>query len=266
MTDSPDPRTAYWNETYLKYWQSRVQEAKETGQSEVQKGDARTEGDWVYVELFNAHPPHTGTLLDVGCAWGRMFPIYLERGLLVSGVDISPAMIDAAKDTFEMTQGVQDLRVAIAETLPFADGTFDNLVCVAVFDATYQHRALTEFLRVLRTGGRLYLTGKNTDYRPDDALAIAAEQGARAKGHPNSFTDLTAMVSACETGGCKILDRYFFEKRGDFAAFDFHRDASRPFYEWLLVIEKGADSPIFSEFSSTYSRTFRKLHPEEYSS
>ena len=64
---------------------------------------------------------------------------------------------------------------------------------MGVFDCTYQNEALSEFFRVLVPGGRMYLTGKNDKYCRDDYLAFAAEKGARAKGHPNYFTDVKRM-------------------------------------------------------------------------
>ncbi|WGV15416.1 class I SAM-dependent methyltransferase [Fuscovulum ytuae] len=261
MTGIEDPRAAYWNETYRKYWQERVAEAGAGAESQVQKGDARTEGDWVYERVFAAHPFRPGRVLDVGCAWGRMFPIYRDHGLAVSGVDISQAMIEAAREGHAGREGIETLEVATAETLPFADASFDNLVCIAVFDATYQHLAAAEFLRVLRPGGRLYLTGKNDRYAADDALALAAEKGARGKGHPNYFTDVPAMRAALAGAGCREVATYGFARRGDFAAFHHSTTLDAPFYEWFLVLEgpEVLHKPDFAPFSSDHSRTFRDL-------
>lgn len=263
MSSKEDPRSAYWNESYARYWKSRVAEAGAAGLSAVQQGDARTEGDWVYEKVLEAHPFTGNTVLDVGCAWGRLFPLYEAHGQRISGIDISPAMIDAAVEAYGEAENVDALEVAVAEELPFASTSFDNVVCVAVFDATFQHQALSEFLRVLKPGGRLYLTGKSDAYLPDDQLALDAERGARSKGHPNYFTDLSAMIAQCERAGSKVLARYFFERRGDFAEFKYHQDHQRPFYEWLLVLEKGGDAPVLNEFSSAYSKTFTSIYPGE---
>lgn len=259
MAEQDDPRSAYWNESYARYWKSRVEEAGEAGTSAVQSGDARTEGDWVYEKLLRDHPFVGRTVLDVGCGWGRLFPLYAAHGMTISGIDISSTMIAAAEKTYGGNKDVESLQVAVAEKLPFAAGSFDNVVCVAVFDATYQHQALAEFMRVLKPGGQLYLTGKNDAYLADDGLALDAEHGARSKGHPNSFTDLRLMLSQCAAGGSRVLAQYLFERRGDFADFRHHTDPERPFYEWLLVMEKGSDVPAFSPFSSDYSKTFKAV-------
>lgn len=258
MTGIDDPRAAYWNETYRRYWQERVAEAGTDSALDSQTGDARTEGDWVYERVFSAHPFHMGRVLDVGCAWGRMFSIYLDRDLLVSGADISEAMIAAARELHGGEPGIEALEVSTAESLPFEDGCFDNLVCVAVFDATYQHLSLAEFIRVLKPGGRLYLTGKSDRYAADDTLALAAEEGARAKGHPNHFTDVPKMRAELARAGCEELASYGFARRGDFADFRYSELLEPPFYEWFLVLSAppSPGKPDFPAFASEYSRTF----------
>lgn len=261
MTGIDDPRASYWDETYRQYWEKRVEEAGTDTESQVQQGDAKTEGDWVYEHVFAAHPFKSGSALDVGCAWGRMFPIYQSKGLRVSGVDISTAMIQAAKSNYEGVPGIEQLDVSTAELLPFKNQSFDNLICVAVFDATYQHLALAEFLRVLKPGGRLYLTGKSDDYAHDDTLAIAAEKGARGKGHPNYFTDVPVMRHALRQAGCEDVASYCFPRRGDFANFNFAETDLEPFYEWFLVVDAPLDqAPVaFAPFSSDYSRAFLQV-------
>jgi ubiquinone/menaquinone biosynthesis C-methylase UbiE len=261
MTGIDDPRASYWDETYRLYWEERVAESDTGSVSQVQKGDAKTEGDWVYELVFDTNPFKTGTVLDVGCAWGRMFPIYQSRGMRISGVDISTAMIEAARNTFDGVKDIERLEVSTAESLPFENQTFDNLVCVAVFDATYQHLALAEFLRVLKPGARVYLTGKSDTYARSDELAIAAEKGARGKGHPNYFTDVPKMQQGLIDAGCKNIMSYYFLRRGDFADFKHSQINDLPFYEWFLVFEapKLPAHLNFEPFSSNYSKTYMQM-------
>ena len=255
---SQDPRKAYWNEKYLEYWRTRVAEAGE-GTSSVVEGDARTEDDEVYERIFSDNPFHTGSLLDVGCAWGRMFPIYLAQNLRISGVDISQAMIESAEEQWKGHEAVDVLEESSAEQLPFADGLFDNLVCLATFDATYQHQAMSEFLRVTRPGAHIYVTGKNDRYCADDAAALAAEKGARSKGHPNYFTATKELVEQLEGQGHKLLAAYYFDRRGDFAAMKYESEMPEYFYEYFLIFERGNTHQAVSTCSSLYSVTFQKV-------
>lgn len=253
-----DPRKAYWNDKYVAYWRARVEEAG-AGESAVVKGDARTEDDEIYERVFAATPFNPGSLLDVGCAWGRMFPIFKEHDLRISGVDISAAMIDAAKECWADSTDVDALEEASAEHLPFADGSFDNLVCLATFDATYQHQAMNEFLRVTRPGAHIYVTGKNTRYHIDDKQALAAEVGARGKGHPNYFTRTRELIELMGAQGHELLAAYLFPRRGDFAAMHYIDEISERFYEYFLIFRRGAGYAALPECADLYSETFRAV-------
>lgn len=255
-------RKQYWNTKYLEYWRARVEEAG-SGESQVVAGDKKTEDDSVYARIFADNPFRPGSILDVGCAWGRMFPMYLSAGLAVSGVDISSAMVDEARRLWGNQTGIDTLDEAIAEQLPFANDTFDNLVCVATFDATEQHLALTEFFRVLKPGGMLIVTGKNAHYWPDDQAAIDAERGARAKGHPNFFTDTGNLLEQLNQQAHTLSSNYYFLRRGDFAEFVYASALPERFYEFCLIIHKSTkpvDSSTagatFLPFSHAYSQTF----------
>lgn len=254
-----DPRKAYWNDQYMEYWRSRVNEAGD-GKSKIIGGDSNTEGDEVYDEVFSRFGFNQGNLLEVGCAWGRMFPLYLSYGLQISGVDISKAMIDAARKDWADIEGIADLKESPAEELPFPDCNFDNLSCLAVLDATYQNLAFTEFLRVTKPGACIYITGKNDLYFSDDEEAYAAEVGARGKSHPNFFTDTKKMIRLLEEQGHKIEQGYYFPRRGDFAAFNYEKIMPERYYEYLLVITRGNAYYPLPEFSNAYSKTFSEIN------
>jgi ubiquinone/menaquinone biosynthesis C-methylase UbiE len=250
-----DPRKAYWNEKYVEYWRSRVNEAG-AGASEIIKGDARTEDDEVYEKIFAATPFVPGNLLDVGCAWGRMFPLYHAQKLCVSGVDISAAMIEAAYNQWHGHESIDVIKEASAEKLPFVDNSFDNLVCLATFDATYQNQAMTEFLRVTRPGANIYVTGKNTNYNADDDAAMAAEIGARSKGHPNYFTRTNELISLMLEQGHLLVSEYYFARRGDFAAMRHTIKPDKEYYEYFLIFKRGDTYKALPECSDLYSVTF----------
>lgn len=251
-------RKTYWNEAYYEYWKRRTEEGPISGPSAIVPGDVRTQADDVYGRVFAQIPFAEGRLLDVGCAWGRLFPLYLERPVAVHGVDISSAMITAARDAWAGHDRIEYLGEAEAEALPFENGYFQNVVCIAVFDATNQSVALEEFFRVLAPRGFLYLTGKNTHYHRDDDLAISAEEGARRKGHPNFFTDYERMIAQINAAGHEVVASWRFARRGDFSTFTVAAETETLFYEWFVVVRK-CDSDVcnvFQPFSSDVSRTF----------
>lgn len=259
--NNDDPRKAYWNEKYLQYWKSRVNEAG-PGKSRVVDGDNNTEDDSVYLRVFAEHGFNPGTLLEVGCAWGRMFAAYLRYGLRVTGSDISQAMVAAAKRDWSAHRGIDEIVEAPAEELPFRDGSFDNLTCLATLDATFQGKAITEFLRVTKPGARIYLTGKNDEYFRDDREAYLAEIGARRKNHPNFFTDTRRLIDLLQLQGHGVDAVYCFPRRGDFAAFNYTVSTDGRFYEYLLIITRGERYDGLPELSDAYSKTFRELSNE----
>jgi SAM-dependent methyltransferase len=102
------------------------------------------------------------TVLDVATGPGE--PALSLAGILgaegrVIGVDVVPAMIDAA-DREARRRGLRNasFRVASADQLPFADDSFDAVVSrfgVMFFPSPLE--GLREMLRVLKPGGRLAL-------------------------------------------------------------------------------------------------------------
>ena len=166
-------------------------------------------------------------------------------------------MIREAKKDWGLDTAVIHLEEAEAEDLPFESESFDNIACFAVFDETFQDRALSEMFRVTKIGGMIYLTGKNDNYFLDDQLAIDAEIGARKKGHPNYFTDVRAMIDQIHKNGHLIVSSYFFPRRGDFAELNFQDSLPTHFYEFLLILKKKGNKCHFAPFSDEFSKTFK---------
>lgn len=98
-------------------------------------------------------------VLDVACGKGTT-AVFLaqEFGCQVTGIDYGPKNIDAARALAEVEQlkdRVQFER-SDAEILPFADESFDALICECAF-CTFPEKALAaaEFFRVLCPGGHV---------------------------------------------------------------------------------------------------------------
>ncbi|HEX2746785.1 MAG TPA: class I SAM-dependent methyltransferase [Verrucomicrobiales bacterium] len=94
-------------------------------------------------------------VLDAGCGTGLMSLKLGATGRQTTGLDLSPDMIGRAgrrrSPNVEFVQGD-------VENLPFADGSFDAVVNLISFHHyPAPARALAEFRRVLRPGGRLIL-------------------------------------------------------------------------------------------------------------
>lgn len=96
-------------------------------------------------------------VLDAGCGSGPLTAALREKGATVSGFDLSPSMIDLARERLGEDT---DLQVAdLGERLPYEDDSFDVVVCSLALHYLKDWEApLTELRRILRSGGRLVVS------------------------------------------------------------------------------------------------------------
>jgi 2-polyprenyl-3-methyl-5-hydroxy-6-metoxy-1,4-benzoquinol methylase len=90
--------------------------------------------------------------LDVATGPGLLAAEAHRRGATVTGVDLSPGMIELAG---KLHAGIA-FRVAEVERLPYPDGSFDAVTCsFGLGHFPYPEAALAECMRTLRPGGRV---------------------------------------------------------------------------------------------------------------
>ncbi len=99
------------------------------------------------VEWLDAKPGES--ILDLGCGDGQLTERLAATGAVVTGVDVSPEMLAAAR-----SRGI-DAYEGSAESLPFADHSFDAVFSNAVLHwVRDQDAMMAEVRRVLKPGGR----------------------------------------------------------------------------------------------------------------
>src|SRR6202047_5007591 len=106
--------------------------------------------------LLNAVRLYAGAhLLDVATGPGSLAAEALGFGARPIGIDISPGMIALAGNAYP---GIE-FQVAEVEHLPFADGSFDAIVCnFGLGHFPDPESALTECVRTVKPGGRIALS------------------------------------------------------------------------------------------------------------
>ena len=106
-------------------------------------------------------------ILDIGCGFGWFELLALERGAR-SITGIEPTENDLATAKKHIDDDRVDWLVASALELPFANGSFDTVVCWEVLEhlpSGTEPQAFSEAARVLRPGGAFYLSTPNADLR-----------------------------------------------------------------------------------------------------
>jgi 2-polyprenyl-6-hydroxyphenyl methylase/3-demethylubiquinone-9 3-methyltransferase len=122
-------------------------------------------------------PEWTGlSVLDLGCAGGFMAEALARRGANVTGIDPAAKAVSAAR-THAQAEGLA-IRYdeGSGEALPYADASFDAVVCVDVLEhVTDLDRVLAEVTRVLRPGGWFLFDTINTGLLARLVVVSAAE-------------------------------------------------------------------------------------------
>ena len=99
----------------------------------------------------------TGDVLEIAVGTGRNLSAYAPD-IRLTAVDISPRMLAFAADRAEAIGRQVDLGIADAQALPFADASFNSVVCtMALCSIPDDRQACGEVFRVLRPGGTFVL-------------------------------------------------------------------------------------------------------------
>jgi ubiquinone/menaquinone biosynthesis C-methylase UbiE len=113
-----------------------------------------------------------GEVLEVAVGTGLNLPCYPAEATL-TGLDLSEGMLAIARDRARRLGRQVTLRQGSAHELPFAEATFDTVLCTfglcAIPDPA---AAVGEMVRVLRPGGRLILV----DHVPSSSRLVRGLQ------------------------------------------------------------------------------------------
>jgi ubiquinone/menaquinone biosynthesis C-methylase UbiE len=98
-----------------------------------------------------------GEVLEIGLGTGRSLPHY-HADVRLTGIELSPAMLEIARARARELGREVDLRVGDAQALELPDESFDTVVCTLSLCTIPDDRAaVAEVRRVLRPGGRFLL-------------------------------------------------------------------------------------------------------------
>jgi SAM-dependent methyltransferase len=152
-------------------------------------------------------------ILDAGCGSGPLSAALRDRGAIVSGFDLSAAMIELARA--RLGAGADLVVHDLAEPLPYPDAAFDDVVASLVLHYLEDWtEPLAELRRVLEPGGRLILSthhpmvypalNPGANYFDVTEFSFDAEHAGRTVVYTSWHRPLQAMTDAFAAGGFRI--------------------------------------------------------------
>lgn len=115
-------------------------------------------------------PPKTQRLLDIGCGGGHFAQEARGRIVEYYGVDVSPVLLEQAEAS--LASVADECRIHLAQCdidrgLPFEDGFFDAVACIAVLEHVMNPPSvIDEIHRVLKANGVFVLEVPNVAWLP----------------------------------------------------------------------------------------------------
>lgn len=140
-------------ERIVHYWEKRSSDFLTHKREELHSAMAER-----WMKEIRAQLPAGGRLriLDVGCGAGFFSVLLAKEGHRVTGVDLTPDMIENAKILAAEENADCEFIVMDAENVDFPDGTFDVVISRNLtWTLPHVRRAYRDWVRVLKKGGVL---------------------------------------------------------------------------------------------------------------
>jgi ubiquinone/menaquinone biosynthesis C-methylase UbiE len=167
------------------------------------------EGNRLLIEMARVGPDDT--VLDVACGPGLVACPLAEVARHVTGIDLTPAMIEQAQAR-QRAKGLTNLTwlVGDAVPLPFGDAAFSVVVTRYSFHHFLDPRAvLAEMVRACRPGGRVAVTDVFTS-SPEQAEAYNRVEKLRDPSHVRALP-LEELTGLFHDAGLRGVRTAFFK-------------------------------------------------------
>jgi SAM-dependent methyltransferase len=141
-------------------------------------------------------------VLDVACGRGEWLRLLHDKGAAVAGIDISERAIAACRAG--MPEG--EFHCGPAETLPFADASFDLVSCLGSLEHFLDKpAALREMVRVARPDARFLILVPNAGFL---TRRLALYRGTNQAQVQEDVLALAEWQRLFESAGLEVLQRW----------------------------------------------------------
>jgi ubiquinone/menaquinone biosynthesis C-methylase UbiE len=136
---------------------NRVNQSRETVRADFDRIALLSDESWNHNNhyhnyLMNNVPAHCKAALEIGCGLGAFSRLLAERSEQVLALDLSPQMIDIAKERSKQYPNI-NFEVADALTREFPDEEFDCIVSIATLHHLPLETMMRKIKRMLKVGG-----------------------------------------------------------------------------------------------------------------
>lgn len=193
----------------------------------IYSGPGISQMDSFYIWILRLLSVQSGRLLDVSCGEGHLLRFARKLGVEAYGVDISDVAARIA-----LAKSAASILVGNAEELPYAAESFDYLTNLGSLEH-YEDmpRAVSEMVRVLRTGGRACILLPNSYGKRWNVQHVWRTGDIYDDGQPlQRYGTRGEWRRLLEVGGLKVQRTvgYEYERATPYTLPDMLRYARRP--------------------------------------
>jgi SAM-dependent methyltransferase len=149
--------------------------------SYLEESEKRIKTDELRIKWVTSRLPRGSRILDLGCGDGLYVDLLRKAGYEAHGMDISSAMVIAAREKY----GVKIIQADAEKQWPFHE-PFDAIVCYTISNFVHPSRVFRQIQRNLQLGGHFFFNFPDCDnaisrlfrnrfyvYRPSVAIAYS---------------------------------------------------------------------------------------------